>query len=52
MVDNKVIEFGAHSRNLILNLGLVAPSKPETNLVYPSDLSVLSEDDLSRHLAY
>lgn len=52
MVDTKVIEFGAHSRDLIINLGLVAPSKPEFDLVYPSDLSVLSEDDLSRHLAY
>lgn len=52
MVDEKVIDFGAHSRDLMSSLGLVAPRKPIEDLAYPSDLSVLSEDDLSRHLAY
>lgn len=52
MVDEKVVNFGHHSRDLMNCLGLVAPCKPLEDLAYPSDLSILSEDELSRHLSY
>ena len=52
MVDERVIEFGNHSRELISALGLYAPRSPGEELIFPSDLGKLSEDDLSKHLSY
>lgn len=52
MVDSQVKDFSQHSKELLFALGLVAPVKPEVELVFPSDLSILSDDELGRHLAY
>lgn len=52
MVDQKVIEFGQHSQELIRVLGLVAPTKPEQDLVFPPDLSRVDDDTLGMHLSY
>jgi hypothetical protein len=52
MIDQKVLDYGSHSRALLSSLGLIAPQKPVEDLHYPSDLSVLSDDELAKHLAY
>lgn len=52
MVDQKVIDFGSHSRELLAALGLYAPRSPGEELIFPSDLGKLSEEELSQHLTY
>lgn len=52
MVDQKVVDFGLHSRQLIAALGLVAPASPSVEMVFPSDLSKLSDTDIAQHLSY
>jgi hypothetical protein len=52
MVDQKVIDFGTHSRELLSSLGLHAPAHPSTELVFPNDLGKLSDDEVSAHLSY
>lgn len=52
MVDQKVIDFGLHSRQLIAALGLFAPASPSVELIFPSDLSRLSDTEIAQHLSY
>lgn len=53
MVDEQVVEFGAHSKELIRQLGLVAPRRPEgEDLPFPADLSRCSDDEIGQLLTY
>lgn len=52
MVDQKVIDFGSHSRELLRSLGLHAPTHPTQELVFPNDLGKLSDEEVSMHLSY
>ncbi len=52
MVDQKVVDFGLHSRQLLSALGLFAPASPTVELVFPSDLSRLSDTEIAQHLSY
>jgi len=52
MVDQKVVDFGLHSRQLISALGLQAPASPGIELIFPSDLSRLSDQEIAEHLSY
>jgi len=52
MVDQKVIDFGTHSRELLKSLGLHAPNHPTQDLVFPGDLGRLSDEEVSKHLSY
>lgn len=52
MVDQKVVDFGLHTRKLIMALGLTAPASPTVELVFPNDLSKLADQELAQHLSY
>ena len=52
MVDQKVVDFGLHSRKLIAALGLFAPASPSEEKVFPIDLSTLSDTEVAEHLSY
>jgi len=52
MVDQKVIDFGSHSRELLSSLGLHAPNHPSQEMIFPSDLGRLSDEEVSKHLSY
>jgi hypothetical protein len=47
-----VIEFGRRSKELVESLGLTAPNLPQTELIFPADLSMMHSEDLGAHLSY
>ena len=52
MVDEAVKSFGAHSRELIRQLGLESPVRPNETIDFPSDLSMVPDLELGHFLSY
>ena len=51
-LSDRVLDFGQRSKDLISSLRLEVATPPDRQLVFPSDLSRVHDDELGEHLAY
>ena len=52
MFNQEVLEFGQRSQNMLGQLGLVMPSRPNQELSFPNDLGDIGDEELGIHLSY
>ena len=51
-LSDRVVEFGQRSKELVSSLRLEVATPPDRQLVFPSDLSRVHDQELGEHLAY
>ena len=52
MFNQEVLDFGQRSQNMLGQLGLIMPSRPNQELSFPNDLGDIGDEELGIHLSY